>query len=228
VAGLGTLSFVTQRSSTMRPPPGRQQLSREFITQHQRARIIAALAEEVAVKGYRAVTVADIVRRAGIARNTFYDNFSSKEDCFLAAQRYGAEEALRRVVAAAAEVDSWQARVEAGLAAFLGAVAEEPALARTCFVEALSAGPAAVERYEESLQAFIPLFRIGRKVSPHGEELPQTLEESLTGGVFWVIYHRIVNGETERIEEILPELLEFILTPYVGAEAAKRAASSVN
>ena len=212
----------------MRPPPGRQQLSREFITQHQRARIIAALAEEVAAKGYRAVTVADIVRRAGIARNTFYENFSSKEDCFLAAQEYGAEEALRRVVAAAGEVDSWQARVRTGLAAFLAAVAEEPALARTCFVEALSAGPAAVEAYERSLQAFFPLFRIGRKVSPRGDELPATLEESITGGIFWVIYQRIVAGETEQIERLLPELLEFVLTPYVGAEAAKRAASSLN
>jgi AcrR family transcriptional regulator len=212
----------------MRPPPGRQQLSREFIAQHQRARIITALAEEVAAKGYRAVTVADVVRRAGIARNTFYDNFASKEDCFLAAQRYGAEEALRRVVTAAGEVESWPARVEAGLAAFLAAVAEEPALARTCFVEALSAGPAAVEGYEESLQAFNPLFRIGRKVSPHGDRLPSTLEETLTGGVFWVIYQRIVSGDTERIEELLPELVEFILTPYVGARSAKRKASSVN
>ncbi len=228
MARLGTLSFVTQQSSTMRPPPGRQQLSREFIAQHQRARIIAALAEETAAKGYRAVTVADIVRQAGIARNTFYDNFSSKESCFLAAQEYGAEEALRRVVAAAAEVDTWQARVQAGLAAFLAAVAAEPALARTCFVEALSAGPAAVERYERSLQAFIPLFRVGRKVSPNGEELPETLEETITGGVFWVLYQRIVAGETERIEEILPELVEFVLTPYVGAESAKRAAMSSN
>ena len=85
----------------MRPPPGRQQLSREFIARHQRARIIAALAEETVAKGYRAVTVADIVRRAGIARNTFYENFPSKEDCFLAAQDYAVEEALRRVVEAA-------------------------------------------------------------------------------------------------------------------------------
>jgi AcrR family transcriptional regulator len=209
----------------MRPPPGRQQLSREFIARHQRARIIAALAEEVAVKGYRAVTVADIVRRAGIARNTFYDNFSSKEDCFLAAQDYAVEEALRRVVEAAGKVESWQARVRAGLAAFLATVAAEPALARTCFVEALSAGPAAVERYEQSLQAFVPLFKVGRKVSAHGEELPETLEETITGGVFWVLYQRIVAGETERIEELLPELVEFVLTPYVGAEAAKRTAA---
>ncbi len=207
----------------MRPPPGRQQLSREFITQHQRARIIAALAEETVARGYRAVTVADIVRRAGIARNTFYENFSSKQDCFLATQDYAVEEALSRVVEAATKVESWQERVDAGLAAFLHYVASEPALARTCIVESISAGPASLARYEESLQAFLPLFRLGRKVSKHGEELPETLEETIVGGIFWVIYQRISRGETEQIEQLLPELVEFALTPYVGAEAAKRA-----
>lgn len=207
----------------MRPPPGRQQLSREFITQHQRARIIAALAEETVARGYRAVTVADIVRRAGIARNTFYENFSSKQDCFLATQDYAVKEALRRVVEAATKVESWQERVDAGLGAFLHYVASEPALARTCIVEALSAGPASLARYEESLESFIPLFRIGRKVSKRGDELPETLEETIIGGIFWVIYQRIIRGETEQIEQLLPELVEFALTPYIGAEAAKRA-----
>ena len=221
----GTLAFVTRRSSPMRPPPGRQPLSREFIVRHQRARIIAALAEESADKGYRRVTVADIVRRAGIARNTFYENFSSKEDAFLATQKYAVDEALRRVVEAAEEVESWPARVRAGLASFLNSVATEPALARTCFVEALSAGPAAVARYEESLQEFVPLFRIGRKVSPHGEELPETLEETIVGGIFWIIYQRIVDGESGGIEVLLPELVEFVLTPYVGDAAAHRAAT---
>ena len=216
---------MAQRSSPTRPAPGRHQLSREFIARHQQARIVAALAEEVAIQGYRAVTVADIVRRAGIARNTFYDNFSSKEACFLAAQDHAAKEALRRVVEAAAEVDSWQARVDAGLAAFLHYVAGEPALARACIVEALAAGPAALARYEESLQAFVPLFRIGRTVSPHGEQLPDTLEETIIGGVYWIIYQRIVIGEAEQIEQLRPELVEFALTPYIGAEAAKRATS---
>jgi len=207
----------------MRPPPGRQRLSREFVAKHQRARIISALAEETVSRGYRAVTVADIVSRAGIARNTFYENFASKEDCFLAAQDFAVMEALRRVVTAATKVDSWQARVDAGLAAFLRYVASEPALARTCIVEALSAGPASLARYEESLQAFIPLFRIGRKVSPHGDKLPATLEETIIGGIFWIIYQRIILGETEQIEELQPELVEFALTPYIGAEAAKQA-----
>jgi len=203
-------------------PPGRHPLPREFITRHQRARIIAALADETVVKGYRAVTVADIVRRAGIARNTFYENFSSKEDCFLAASEDAVNEALRRVVDAASKVDSWPARVNAGLAAFLEYVAAEPALARTCIVEALSAGPAAVERYERSIQAFVPLFRMGRKVSPKGKDLPETLEETIVGGIFWILYQRIIMGQTEQIEDLLPELVEFSLTPYLGAEAAKR------
>jgi len=207
----------------MRPPPGRHPLPKEFIAQHQRARIISALAEETVEKGYRAVTVADIVRRAGIARNTFYENFSSKEDCFLAAQDFAVVEALRRVVDAATPVESWPARVDAGLSAFLHYVAGEPALARTCIVEALSAGPASLARYEESLQSFIPLFRIGRKVSPHGEDLPETLEETIVGGIFWIIYQRIIRGETEQIERLRPELLEFALAPYLGAEAAKQA-----
>lgn len=208
-----------------RPRPGQHALPREFIAQHQRARIVAALAEETVEKGYRAVTVADIVRRAGIARNTFYENFSSKEDCFLAASEFAVEEALRRVVDAASAVESWPARVNAGLAAFLRYVASEPALARTCIVEALSAGPAAVERYEHSIQAFVPLFRMGRKVSPQGDELPETLEETIVGGLFWILYQRIVMGQVEEIEELLQELVEFSLTPYIGAEAAKRAAS---
>src|SRR3954447_14580082 len=175
----------------MRPLPGRHPLPKEFIAQHQRARIISALAEETVDKGYRAVTVADIVKRAGIARNTFYENFSSKEECFLAAQESAMSTALERVVEAAGSFDEWPQRVRAGLGAFLGFVVEEPALARTCMVEALSAGPAAIRYYEESQQAFVSLFKLGRDVSPHGADLSETLEEAIIGGIFWILYQRL-------------------------------------
>jgi AcrR family transcriptional regulator len=212
-------------SQATRTLPGRHSLSREFIVGHQRARIIAALADETVEKGYRAVTVSDIVRRAGIARNTFYENFASKEDCFLAASEYAVESARGRVVDAAAKEDDWPAKVAAGLAAFLRYVAGEPALARTCIVEALSAGPAAVERYELSIQAFMPLFQLGRKASAKGDQLPETLEETIVGGIFWILYQRIIMGQVEQIEGLLDELVEFSLTPYLGAEVAKRVAA---
>lgn len=196
-------------------------MSREFIAQHQRARIIAALAQETAERGYRAVTVAHIVKRAGIARNTFYENFGSKEECFLATQEYAMSTALERVVDAAGKIDDWPGRVHAGLTAFLAYVAEEPALARTCMVESLSAGPASVKYYEESQQAFVSLFQLGRDVSPHGGDLPETLEEALIGGVFWIVYQRLTGPEPAQIGNLLPELTEFILTPYLGVDRAK-------
>lgn len=212
--------------STSRPLPGRQQLPREFIARHQRLRIIAALASETSERGYRQVTVADIVKRAGIARNTFYENFRSKEDCFLATQQYAMSSALERVVEVAGELEHWPERVRAGLTAFLDYVEEEPALARTCMVEALAAGPAAVRYYEESQQAFISLFKLGRDVSPHGAELPETLEEAIIGGVFWIVYQRLAVSEAKATLELLPELVEFALTPYLGAEAAREIATA--
>jgi AcrR family transcriptional regulator len=193
------------------------------VRRHQRARIVEALAEEICDRGYRAVTVADVVKRARIARRTFYDNFNSKEDCFLAAQEYAMSRALELVVEAGGEADSWPRRVEAGLAAFLGYVAEQPALARACMVEALAAGPAALKSYEESLQTFIALFRSGREASPHKERLPETLEEAIVGGIFWIVYQRLLLDEVERVPELLPELVEFALTPYLGAKAARAA-----
>lgn len=185
-----------------------------------------ALAEETSEKGYRAVTVADIVKRAGIARNTFYENFSSKEECFLAAQEFAMSTALERVVEAAGSLDEWPYRVRAGLGAFLRFVIEEPALSRTCMVEALSAGSASVKYYEESQQAFVSLFKLGRDVSPHGADLPETLEEALIGGVFWILYQRLTTSQLEEISELLPELVDFILTPYLGAERAHEVATA--
>jgi hypothetical protein len=89
-------------------------------------------------------------------------------------------------------------------------------------VEALSAGPAAVEHYEKSQQAFVSLFKLGRDVSPHGRQLPETLEEAIIGGVFWIVYQRLAAGEVAAIPALLPELIEFALTPYLGADAARQ------
>jgi len=210
----------------MRPLPGREPLSREFIVRHQQLRIIEGLAQEVSSKGYRAVTIADVVRRAGVARSTFYENFSSKEDCFLAAQQHATSAALAQVVEAAGEVDYWPQRVKTGLAAFLRYVAEHPALARTCMVEALAAGPASVQSHEEALRAFASLFKLGRNVSPYGRELPEALEEALIGGIAWILYQRLLSAEIEQVEDLLPDLVEFALAPYLGAEAAREVAVS--
>lgn len=189
-------------------------------------RIITALVRETSERGFRTVTVADIVKRAGISRKTFYENFTSKEECFLAAQEHAMLTALNRVVEAAGTHQSWPRRVRAGLTAFLDYVAEEPALAKTCMVEALAVSPSSIGYYEESQQAFVSLFKVGRDVSSVAGELPETLEEAVVGGVFWIIYQRLVAADAETIAELAPELVEFVLTPYLGAETAREMAEA--
>jgi AcrR family transcriptional regulator len=174
-----------------------------------------ATAELVAEQGYAATKIGDIVRRAGVARKTLYDNFEGKEEVFLAAFEAAVEEALRRVEEACATIeDGWEKRLEAGLRAFLGYVAEQPALARTCMIEALSATPAASERYEEAMQRFVELTR---RAVPRDDALPETLEETLVGGVAWIVYQQIRRREAEQAEDLLPELCEFMLAPFAAA-----------
>ncbi len=202
--------------------PVRPALSREFIAVHKRRRIMDAIAELTAEQGYDATKIGDIVRRAGVARKTLYDNFEGKEEVFLAAFDTAVDEALQRIEADCAEVEGgWEERVQAGLASFLRYIGENPALARMCMIEALSATQAATERYEAAMQRFVELTK---RTVPQDDKLPETIEETLVGGVAWIVYQQIRRGETEKAEDLLPELSEFMLAPFHGAaEAAKRA-----
>ncbi len=177
-----------------------------------------ALAELTAEQGYEATKISDIVKRAGVARKTLYDNFEGKEEVFLAAFDAARDEVLRRVEEAGSDVEEdWQVRIESGLAAFLGFVAEQPTLARMCMIESLSATPETTKRYEGSLETFVELTR---KTLPKDQRLSDTIAETLVGGVAWIVYQQIRRGEAERAEDLLPELTEFMMAPYMGAGMA--------
>ncbi len=215
----GTATTPVPAVASSRPP-----LPREFIAQHKRRRIMDALAELTAEQGYEATKISDIVKRAGVARKTLYDNFEGKEEVFLAAFDSAHEEVVERIEASCAEVDGgWQKRIEAGLAAFLGYVAENPSLARMCMIEALSATPAATKRYEDALQELVEMAQAS---TPEDGRLPETIDETLVGGVAWIVYQQIRRGRTAAAVDLLPELTEFMIAPYlrVGAKGAAKAA----
>jgi len=194
--------------------PQRPELPRDFIAGHKRRRMMEAIAELTSEKGYEATKIADIVRRAKVARKTLYDNFDGKEDLFLAAVDYYLDELGNRVSDACAEAELlWQRRIEAGLAAFLGFLAERPAAARMCMIEALSATPGAAARYDAAVNRFVGMLK---EAVPSESDLPETIEESLVGGVAWIANQQIRRGEAERAPELLPELSEFLLSPYHG------------
>jgi len=220
-----TSSSATGGNGGPRALPGRQALPRDFILRHQQERIFNAVIELVAAHGYEPVTVADIVKQAGIARSTFYERFSDKEACFLAAYDWLLERVMGELAAAYQGAEGpWEGKVAAGIALLLRWVVERPLEARIFFVEALTAGPAAVERYDQTTQAFAMALRLGRRETTNGGQLPPTMEESLVGGAIWILYQRITKGETNRVEELLPQLVELVLTPYLGAAEAKRLA----
>jgi AcrR family transcriptional regulator len=207
-----------------RLPPGRHGLPREFVTHNQRERLIAGIAEAIAENGYSGTTIAHITRAAAVSRRTFYEHFSSKDECFVAAYDAVMKELQERVSGAFEEEDEWPRAIRAGIEAMLEFLAAEPNLARLCMVEALVAGPAVVERYDAAIQSFVPYFQEGRKGRSKEvlSRLSPTTEEALVGGMVSLISRRIIAGKAEELEELLPDLVEFTLTPYLGStEAAK-------
>jgi AcrR family transcriptional regulator len=209
-----------------RLPPGRHGLPREFVVHNQRERLIAGLAEAIAENGYSGTTIAHITRHAAVSRRTFYEHFSSKDECFVAAYDTVMEELRERVSTAFEAEEDWPHAVKAGIGAMLEFLAAEPHLARLCMVEALVAGPVVVERYDAAIRSFVPYFQQGRegRAPEVLARLSPTTEEALVGGMVSLISRRIIAGKAEQLEELLPDLVEFTLTPYLGsAEAAELA-----
>jgi AcrR family transcriptional regulator len=207
-----------------RLPPGRHGLPREFVAHNQRERLIAGIAEAIAENGYAGTTIAHITRHAAVSRRTFYEHFASKDECFVAAYDTVMTEMRERVGQAFEGGADWAHAVKDGIAAMLGFLAAEPNLARLCMVEALVAGPVVVERYDAAIQSFVPYFQTGRegRSAEVLSRLSPTTEEALVGGMMSLISRRIIAGKAAELEALLPDLVEFTLTPYLGsAEAVK-------
>ena len=199
--------------------PTRPVLPREFVAVRKRRRIMDAMAELTAEQGYEATKIADIVRRAGVARKTLYDNFDGKEEVFLGAFDSAVEEVAAQIdEACEAAGEDWVDRVTAGLGAFLGYVAEKPAIARMCLVEATSATPASAQRYDAAVERLVELLR---RNAPPGSGLPETTEETLVGGVAWILHREIRCGRAEQALDLTPQLSDFMLSPYLGVGRQK-------
>jgi AcrR family transcriptional regulator len=169
-------------------PRGQHALPREVVAEVQRARILDGIVRAVAEKGYAAATVADAIKIAGVSRSTFYEYFSDKEDCFLAAYEQGAVQHFQRVVdAGAGASDDPFERFRASIRAYLEGLAEDPEYAHTFLVEILAAGPRAREyrrrahrRYEDLIRAWHAQMQRQR---PELRPLPdEVFEAAVTAG----------------------------------------------
>jgi AcrR family transcriptional regulator len=195
-------------------------LPRAFVAQNQRERILSAVADVVSVAGYPDMSVEDVIVTAGVSRRTFYEHFKNKQDAFLAAYDAVLVQLLSTVQDAIATEEAFAERMRAGLAAFLDFLAREPAFARMCIVEALAAGPDAIARRNGAMAAFSALIadnarELGTPMTPQ----PLTAE-TIVGGIYEVVYTRIVRGDIRQLPALLPDLLYPALLPYEGKQAA--------
>jgi AcrR family transcriptional regulator len=216
---------VEPRSSHSRAPhqlpAGRHGLPRAFVVSNQRERILDAVLQAASQSGYAAMRIEDVIAIAGVSRRTFYDHFANKEEAFLAAYELVLEQLLSGVTSAFASGEGWTSRVRRGLAAFLNLLASEPVLAQVCVVEALAAGPRALARRTEAMEAFQALLQ-----PPKGDALatstaPPVAVEAIVGGIYEVIYSRVTSNRTEELPSLLPSLLHSALLPFVGADVAE-------
>jgi AcrR family transcriptional regulator len=206
-----------------RARPGGHQLRPEVLVHHQRQRILAGAARAVSERGYRETSVADVVKSAAVARARFYENFSSKQDCFFALYDSATEGALAAVEEACGEHrEDFPQRVEVGLRALLGYLEADPSLARAWILEGPTVGAPINDRFERLIGDFAALLRRGRSGAPDAE-LPDTVEETVAGGLYWLLYYALLDGQPKKIGKLLPQLVEFSLIPFVGTEASRGA-----
>ncbi len=201
-------------------PRGRSSLPPALVAGEQRQRVLAGVSQVVAEKGYMAMSVADIVSAAGVAREVFYAQFRSKEDAFLSAQAYALEMSVSRSAGSFFSEQPWPDRVWNGLEALLEYFAGVPDLAKLDLVESYAAGNAAIRRSFEARMAFTLFLEDGYRQRPEAERLPRLCSEAIAGAILEPMRHLTVEGRSARAQALAPQIFYIATAPFIGSRKA--------
>jgi AcrR family transcriptional regulator len=179
-------------------------VSAEPDTSHRR-RLLDAMAEAVARKGFADTTIADLAAIARVSRRTFYEHFATKEDCLIALYEAASQQSLRVLRDAIDPSHDPLTQAEQALGTYLATLACNPPLLKTLFIAILGLGPAGLQarrRGNQQLADFIVEVvnrpHAGREHAP----LPAALAMSIVGGIHELVLQKV---EQNRIDE-LPQL----------------------
>ena len=202
----------SRAAEQQRLPRGRHKLSRTDVTAVQRARMLRAMAEVVAERGYVDTPVAAVIERAGVSRETFYQQFASKQDCCVAAL----EEAIGRLAASLAAVLEQATgapleRYDALLRGYLDTVRAQPATARLFLIQTYGAGPDAMRRRLELQQQFVDaIVRIFGARTAQG----RFNAEALVATTISAVTARFVIDDVPELAPLRPKLLALAATLF--------------
>lgn len=209
-----------------RLPPGRHGLPRDFVVQNQRDRLAAGIIAAVSEFGYHETTITQIAAAAGVSRRTFYSYFDSKEECFIATFDQIADHLREAAGEAAAEPTEWPARVVARIGAALEVFSTNPQLARFTLAVPPRAGGEVTAHFRRALDRALEGLTDGVPADDSVQTPSSAVQHSLIGGAVSLIVQKLEAGEGDRIRDLLPELVELFLTPYIGRTEAVGAAGA--
>jgi AcrR family transcriptional regulator len=165
--------------------------------------MLEAITEVTARTGYAEASVAAVIAVAGVSRKTFYEQFRDKEECFLAAYDVLSDQLVRALVDVGASLRAGPPRRRAQVAAFLGALAKDPASARVFMVDVLGAGPRALKRRERVNASF------GDAVL--GDAVAEPVRRAaIVGGVNNVVAGALMESRTADLLALVDPLSAFV------------------
>ena len=199
-------------------PRGPHAISAAAVAADQRRRLLAALPRAVAENGFDAMTVEHIVKQAQVRRNSFYEQFADKRECFAAAYEI-AQERLFGVLTFRCYTRSEPAeRIGSALQAGLDLLGEEPGLARLIVVEAAAAGEPIAGRHYEWLDRYSRLLQLVAVGRPDVLRPRPALEPAIVGAIVSRIKQLVLAGETRELPSLQPELTQLTLSFFGLAE----------
>jgi AcrR family transcriptional regulator len=194
---------------------------REHVRRVQRDRLIDGFVQVVAEEGYDGAGIKSICRRAGVAFNTFYEYFDTKEELFLVAYDEGVKVLFNRVGKAYLAGDvSWEERVEAGIGEFLQILVDNQPFARFFAIEAVKVGPNAMKRVDEDFERSFAMFSGATPAAGLAMQVSD-LVPLVIGGIYARVYTYIRANHFDRLPDLRPVLVEFALASFSGSRPSR-------
>ncbi len=200
-------------------PRGGGKLPREQVLARQRTRIMEATVRVVAEDGMRGASVTQVTSAAGVSRVTFYEQFANFEECFLAVLDATMRHSTALIAEAFERSDTWQERAVGALAALLSSLDCDPPLARVCLVEALAAGPAALEYRARELERIKHMVDVAAGEGGGERHASMLGAEAIVASVAGILHGGVVRNELPPFMGLLTPLAEVVLGREITAAA---------
>jgi AcrR family transcriptional regulator len=182
-----------------------------------RERILAAVTDIVAEGGYPTMKITEIARRASVSLTTFYDDFSGKEDAFVAAIERSLQQTFAATLPVYQAADDWPHAVAVALHAFFAVFTFDPPMGNLGGVGAYEGGEPAMKSRDDSIMAFYPFLEEGYRLNPH---IPPIASEAIGASIYALMTHQVRHRGSKRLYEIAPTAAFMALAPFIGSEQA--------